>query len=239
MGPSGSSASSTTTAPTRCGFWTSCTPSSTSPWSVGPSSAPGTATLSEWLGAQAHTLKQGDPDEVLATLRTLDLTAAVDPEASRHQAEALAYFEKRRPQIANADFRAKGYPIGGGAIESANKLVVEARLKSSGMHWARPSVSPMVSLRALLCSDRWATEWPTTWRAHLAASRARRRSTTPCPSMADPLTTPTPPPAPSVTPPPLAPPAPRLVAEGRPTSAHPWRKPFFRSRQRQPLPATT
>ena len=198
----------------------------------------GTAAFSDWLGVQAHTFKHGDPDLVLRAVRALDLTTAVDPDAARHRAEALAYFEKRRAQITYADFRTRGYPIGSGAVESANKLVVEARLKGSGMHWDRASVSPMVCLRDLLCSDRWTTAWPTTWRAHLAAARRRPRSPL------DARLTPTPPPPPAATPatPPqsaLPPPpdaAPRVV-DGRPTKDHPWRKPFFRSRQRQPLPA--
>lgn len=209
----------------------------------------GTATFSEWLGVQAHTFKHGDPEHVLAALRTLDLTTAVDPEAARHQAEALAYFDKRRAQIAYADFRALGYPIGSGAVESANKLVVEARLKGSGMRWERASVSPMVSLRDLLCSDRWTTEWPAIWRARLADSRHRRARRSPGPvsdpsSSLPPPTSPPPASSPSVTvpEPPRAPPAPSSpprVIDGRPTAAHSWRKPFFRSRQRNPLPATT
>jgi len=207
---------------------------------------PGTAALSEWLGIQAHTFKHGDPDQVLTALRTLDLTAAVDPRASTHQAEALAYFEKRRDQITYADFRARGFPIGSGAIESANKLVVEARLKGSGMHWDRASVSPMVSLRALLCSNRWTAEWPALWRAYFATSRHRRprriADATPDASTTSPPPPPTPPRADTPSQPAPAPPsptAPPLVIDGRPTAAHPWRKPFFRSRQRQPLPAIT
>jgi hypothetical protein len=206
----------------------------------------GTTALKTWLDTQAHTFKHDDPEQGLTALRTLDLTTAVDPEAGRHQGEALAYFEKRRAQIAYADFRARGYPIGSGAIESANKLVVEARLKGSGMHWARTSVSPMVSLRALLCSDRWVAEWPATWRAHRAASRHRRPRRTADPAPEPPRTTPaspltlTPPsPAPQPTQPaPSSADSPRVI-DGRPTSTHPWRKPFFRSRQRQPLPALT
>jgi hypothetical protein len=204
----------------------------------------GSAAFSDWLGVQAHTFKHGDPEQVLATLRTLDLTTAVDPEASRYQTEALAYFEKRRAQITYADFRERGYPIGSGAVESANKLVVEARLKGSGMHWDRASVSPMLSLRGLLCSDRWIAEWPATWRAYLAAARHRhpRRPADARPDATAPPSPPPPTPAtalPQPVPPTPTPPAPRLVVDGRPTATHPWRKPFFRSRQRQPLPATT
>jgi hypothetical protein len=206
----------------------------------------GTAAYREWLGVQAHTFKHGDPAHVLAALRALDVIGAVDPQAAPLQAEALGYFEKRRAQLTYADFRAHGYPIGSGAIESANKLVVEARLKGSGMHWDRATVSPMVSLRALLCSDRWTVEWPALWRARLAASPRRR----PRPSA-----TPSPPPSPppTIAPPALLVPSPAaavplppppdtaqpLTLNGRPTKAHPWSKPFFRSRQRNPLPATT
>lgn len=205
----------------------------------------GTAAFSEWLGIQAHTFKHGDPEAVLTALRTLDLDAAVTPEAATLQAEALAYFEKRRAQITYAAFRTQGYPIGSGAVESANKLVVEARLKGSGMHWDRASINPMVSLRGLLCSHRWASEWPAIWRAHLAASpRSPRRTTTSTPEAP---ATPPPPPAtpdlptspPQPAPPPPAPDTPPRIIDGRPTADHPWRKPFLRSRQRQPLPAIT
>jgi len=49
--------------------------------------------------------------------------------------------------------------MGSGAVESGNKLVVEARLKGSGMHWAREHVNPMLGLRNAVCSDRWDEAW--------------------------------------------------------------------------------
>jgi len=45
-------------------------------------------------------------------------------------------------------------------VESGNKLVVEARLKGSGMHWAEDHVDPMLALPNIICSDRWKDEWP-------------------------------------------------------------------------------
>ena len=73
---------------------------------------------------------------------------------------SLGYLEKRRDQIRYVEFQAQGYPIGSGAVESANKLVVEARLKGLGMHWARAHVDPMLALRTVVCSDRWEEVWP-------------------------------------------------------------------------------
>ena len=49
-------------------------------------------------------------------------------------------------------------------MESANKLVVEARLKGPGMHRARKNVDPMLALRTVVCSDRWEEVWPETSR---------------------------------------------------------------------------
>ena len=57
-------------------------------------------------------------------------------------------------------FQAQGWPIGSGIVESGNKLVVEARLKGSGMHWADAHVNPMLAIRNMICSDRWKEDWP-------------------------------------------------------------------------------
>jgi hypothetical protein len=75
-------------------------------------------------------------------------------------------------------FLAAGWPIGDGAVESGNKLVVEARLKGSGMHWARPHVDPMLALRNIVCSDRWAEAWQpivSTLRQQAKQRRTERR----------------------------------------------------------------
>ena len=44
-------------------------------------------------------------------------------------------------------------------MESGNKVVVEARLKGAGMHWAIPHVNPMLTLRNIFCSERWQDGW--------------------------------------------------------------------------------
>ena len=127
----------------------------------------GTAAASEWLGVQLRELRHGDPEKVLERLRSLkEALARAGPlelppgEGLKVVAGSLEYLEKRKEQIRYAEFASQGYPIGSGAVESANKLVVEARLKGSGMHWAREHVDPMVALRNIACSDRWEEAWP-------------------------------------------------------------------------------
>ena len=197
----------------------------------------GTARLTAWLDQQWQELKTGDPDQVLAALRALPpLLVPTADGLGCPRDEALQYLESRRAQIQYAQFRAAGYPIGSGAVESANKLVVAARLKGSGMHWARTNVNPMLALRSAACSNRWAAAWTdlgAEQRRQRAAARAQRCAAKR--AAAEPTSAPAP----------AAPPAPaarRAVARlplgriknGRPTADHPWRKPFLRPRPHQP-----
>lgn len=135
----------------------------------------GTAQSAEWLRVQLHELKHGDPGKVLAKLRGIkeDLALA-GGEALGVVSTSLEYLEKRKGQIRYAEFIAAGYPIGSGIVESANKLVVEARLKGAGMHWERGHVDPMVALRNVACSDRWEEAWPQI--AEFLRTEPKRRS---------------------------------------------------------------
>jgi len=109
-----------------------------------------------WLKDQAHRLKHEGPEQLLQELT----------ERQRQQPHAeilasnLAYLKKRKEQMQYPRFQALGWPIGSGAVESGNKLVVQARLKGSGMHWAEANVNPMLAIRNILCSGRWREEWP-------------------------------------------------------------------------------
>jgi hypothetical protein len=184
----------------------------------------GTAAADAWLAARAHDLKHGDPATVLAALRTLPTATAADPPAAAGARDAtLGYLAARWPAIQYAAFRAAGYPIGSGAVESANKLVVEARLKGAGMHWARPNVTPMVALRTVACADRWPEAWPqiVARRRTQTATRRQQRSRARPPAAA-----PAPPAVPAAPTPrrhSTAIPHPPPQRSGRP---HPWRRPF-------------
>jgi len=50
--------------------------------------------------------------------------------------EHLDYLKKREALMQYPEFQNSGWPIGSGMVESANKNVVEARLKGTGMHSA-------------------------------------------------------------------------------------------------------
>jgi hypothetical protein len=136
----------------------------------------GTSECAEWLETGLHELRHGEPDRVLDALRELWRRTGLE-----QVRVSLEYLEKRKEQIRYREFEALGYPIGSGMIESGNKLVVQYRLKGSGMHWARESVDPMCALRTMVCSDRWTEDWPliaqqirNAPRAQAQARRAKR-----------------------------------------------------------------
>jgi len=141
-----------------------------------------TEPLRAWLGQELHTLKHEQPETVLDDLRRLKDGPPDGQPVDEHGAhlidEQLSYLEKRREQVRYAQFIASDFPIGSGMVESGNKLVVEARLKGAGMHWAREKVNPMLALRNVACSDRWEEVWPQICqqlRAQRRAAQHKRR----------------------------------------------------------------
>jgi hypothetical protein len=115
-------------------------------------------------------LKRCGASTVVEQLRTTIAQAGAPGET----ASKLAYLEKRVAQMDYPAYRAQQWPIGSGMVESANKLVVEERLKGSGMHWAEAHVDPMLALRNALCSERWSEVWMQIEHEQRRAERQRR-----------------------------------------------------------------
>lgn len=201
----------------------------------------GTEAVSTWIDTWLHELRHGDPQAVLTDLRQ-QIAASAEGKAREEATRHLAYLEERRDQIRYADFEAQGFPIGRGIVESGNKLVIEARLKGAGMHWAPDHVNPLVALRAAACSNRWDETWAsihTRLRHEVRArhqERRRRRQEHP-----HPLSSPTlPPPSRSISPAPSSIGSPASPSGSttrsspkRPSPDHPWRRALIPPDQRR------
>jgi len=122
-----------------------------------------------WLEGVLHRLKHQGPQRVLTHLTWL---------AARYPSPTiqgnLAYLQKREAHMQYPTYQQAGWPIGSGSVESANKVVVEARLKGAGMRWERHNVNPMLVLRNAVCNRRWHETW-TTARAQRRARRTSQR----------------------------------------------------------------
>jgi hypothetical protein len=180
----------------------------------------------DWVRQQCHRRKHEGPDGVLETLRTLP-----SPEKA---AEALhdhpQYLEKRVALMDSPIYRQQGWPIGSGRVESANKRVMQARLKGAGMRWERAHVNPMLALRTAVCNERWDESWQTVRKAvaHQRMQRRHQRASTRLVRLlarilvlAGRLR-----PKRPFPPPPRLPPTPPAMLPGscRPSAHHPWKR---------------
>jgi hypothetical protein len=110
----------------------------------------------KWLEGVLHRLKHQGPQRVLEHLAWVG--ARYPSEASQ---EKLTYLQKREAHMQYPIYQQAGWPIGSGSVESANKRVVEARLKGAGMRWSRQNVNPMLVLRNAVCNRQWTETWRT------------------------------------------------------------------------------
>jgi len=119
-----------------------------------------------WLEGVLHRLKHAGPERVLVHLERLS-HRCTDPEVGKN----LQYVSSRPAQMQYPTYQAAGWPIGSGMVESANKLVVEARLKGAGMHGKPEHVNSMLFWRHAVCHDRWNE----TWQARMKQARTLRQ----------------------------------------------------------------
>jgi hypothetical protein len=144
----------------------------------------------------------------------------------------LNYFRKRLSLMQYPEYQRQGWPIGSGMVESANKVVVQARLKGAGMHWEPIHVNPMLALRTAVCSERWDEAWRETIQEHYSQLGTKRQQRADARFQSrlsswlflllrfhPPTPKPTPP-----SPPRLAQPAATLPGSCRPSAHHPWKR---------------
>ena len=67
-----------------------------------------------------------------------------------------------------AQAKDRGLPIGSGVVEATCKTLVTERLKPSGMRWSERGGQAILTLRALLQSNRFDSGWPLLSQTYLA-----------------------------------------------------------------------
>jgi len=67
----------------------------------------------------------------------------------------LNYFKTHFPHMKYAELKARGLPIGSGAVESGIRRVINLRLKGAGIFWHEDSADAMLMLRSYYKAGRW------------------------------------------------------------------------------------
>ncbi len=119
----------------------------------------GTPKAAVWRQAQLDRLWHDDVDQVIEGLRFL--AAHQRRPAKRLAVDGLhRYLTTHRDRMRYATFRAAGYRIGSGAVESAVSHVIHQRMKRVGMRWRAAGADAMLTLRAVYRSTgAWDQLW--------------------------------------------------------------------------------
>jgi hypothetical protein len=77
------------------------------------------------------------------------------PRAGKAARKAVTYFTNNRHRMRYPEYRAKGYQIGSGTIESGCKRIATQRLKVAGAIWNLDNAVKTAKARAALLSGQW------------------------------------------------------------------------------------
>ena len=105
-----------------------------------------------WVDARLDALWSGKALDVASAIAALNLDTTV-----AHQAQG--YFESYHLRMNYPAFRSAGYPIGSGAVEGANRSVVQQRMKCPGQGWCRHNAQSVLAALCELHSDRFEIAW--------------------------------------------------------------------------------
>jgi hypothetical protein len=111
----------------------------------------GTAQAAAWAEAALDLLWEQGAEPLLRLLGAAEAPTAEAAEALRLE---RGYFAATAARLDSPADRARGLPVGSGAVESAAKHLVQARLKRAGMRWSAPGADTILALRARLRSGR-------------------------------------------------------------------------------------
>jgi hypothetical protein len=113
---------------------------------------PGSRAGEKWVSRLADDLRAGKVKAVLRRLRRLKTRSAEEQEKL---AALIRYYETHQDRMCYDEYLRLGYGIGSGAVESAHKQVIHARLRQAGMRWSEAGARRLLALRLLLLNDEW------------------------------------------------------------------------------------
>ena len=114
----------------------------------------------EWEAQREEELWDGKVEQVIQSLDALGLD---QPDYPDEAGQAPGYFRNNSDRMRYDVFRAQGYPIGSGTVESAAKNVVKHRMRRPGQGWSRDCAQFMLAALSELHSQRFEWAWQTVY----------------------------------------------------------------------------
>lgn len=115
------------------------------------------------LAQAAHTLFPDDNSAAQAWFKTMSdalfrgeiFKIIADLQRQQH---TVRYFLNHQRRMQYQQFRAEGFPIGSGGIESAIKQFKQ-RLTGAGMRWSRQGAERIITIRSAILANQFSTLW--------------------------------------------------------------------------------
>jgi hypothetical protein len=107
----------------------------------------------QWVRQIGVDLKAGKVEQVIARLKRL---RPQSPQLRESLQSLIRYYSANAGRMRYDEYLRLGYGIGSGAVESAHKQVVHARLRQAGMRWSEAGARRLLALRLLLLNGEWA-----------------------------------------------------------------------------------
>jgi hypothetical protein len=115
----------------------------------------GTPETTAWVDSQLTRLAQGEA----ATLARDWAALPLHGDAAAVRDEQVTYVTNQASRMAYHRYRADGWDIGSGMIESGCKTVIGQREKGAGMRWSEAGAQTVANVRLLLFNTEWDTYW--------------------------------------------------------------------------------
>ncbi len=112
----------------------------------------GSQQAERWVHQIAEQLRAGQVQQVIVRLRRLRPST---PEQRDSLRGLIRYYRENAGRMHYDEYLRLGYGIGSGAVESAHKQVVHARMRQAGMRWSEAGARRLLALRLLLLNHDW------------------------------------------------------------------------------------
>ena len=130
-------------------------------WATARVLVPDEAEANRWVSRCKDVLIESSGIGLLRFLQRSRNAREADASAAESKAidDLIGYLEPRRAITDYVEYRAKGYALGSGMMESTCKQLVGARLKGSGRQWSERGAVAMAALIAQRMNGAWDDFW--------------------------------------------------------------------------------
>jgi hypothetical protein len=105
-----------------------------------------------WIDKQCLRLLNDEIDAVIADLETMKPSCGG---ACKAKNNLIQYYTTNSKRMMYKTYRKKGWAIGSGPIEAANRHVIQQRMKLSGQRWTTRGAQQLINLRMAHKSNHW------------------------------------------------------------------------------------